>query len=297
MVLRVAVTGKKGQVAQSLLHLSALGTAEVILIGRPELDLADPFSVKKAIEGARPHVIISAAAYTAVDKAENEHGLALAINAVGAGAVAAAARDLGIPIIHLSTDYVFDGSKQAPYLETDICSPSCVYGLTKLEGEKRVAVENPNHIILRTSWIYSPFGYNFVKTMLRLSETNEVVRVVDDQRGCPTSALDLAAAILEIASRLHSDADGDLRGTFHLCGSGSITWADFAEMIFSQSRRMGFKSVSVERIATTQYPTPARRPPDSRLDCGKIAEIYGIQLPTWQNSTEVTVEAILRECI
>lgn len=297
MALRIAVTGKKGQVAQSLLQLSAFGGAEVILIGRPELDLADPFSVKKAMEGTCPDVIISAAAYTAVDKAENEPGLALAINAVGAGAVAAAANDLGIPIIHLSTDYVFDGSKQAPYLETDICNPSCVYGLTKLKGETRVAIENPDHIILRTSWIYSPFGYNFVKTMLRLAETNEVVRVVDDQRGCPTSALDLAAAILEIAGRLHSDADRNLRGTFHLCGSGSVTWADFAEMIFDKSRRMGLMSASVERITTTEYRTPANRPADSRLDCGKIAEIYGIQLPTWQKSTEVAVEAILRECI
>lgn len=297
MALRIAVTGKKGQVAQSLRHLGTLGGIEVILIGRPELDLVDRFSVSKAVEEARPDVIVSAAAYTAVDKAESAPGVALAINAVGAGAVSNAARDLGIPIIHLSTDYVFDGSKQAPYLETDICNPSCVYGLTKLQGETCVSTENPNHLILRTSWIYSPFGYNFVKTMLLLAETNGVVRVVDDQRGCPTSAIDLAAAIVNIAGRLHSDADRSLRGTFHLCGSGSATWADFAETIFDQSRKLGHRSVHVERITTAQYPTPAKRPIDSRLDCGKMAAIYGIHLPTWQNSTEVAVEAILREPI
>ncbi len=294
--MRIAVTGREGQVARSLLATAPSGI-EVIAIGRPELDLANPASVLPALAAAQPDVIISAAAYTAVDKAESEPDSAFAVNAAGAGAVSEAAAKLGIPVIHLSTDYVFSGEKLAPYVETDPTGPISVYGSTKLEGELRVAAGNADHVILRTAWVYSPFGANFVKTMLRLAETRDELRVVADQRGCPTAALDIADAILAIAARLKADPDPALRGTFHLTGTGEATWADFATEIFAQSRALGGNSVVVTPITTAEYPTPARRPANSRLSGDKLAATYGIRLPDWKSSTEIAVKAILKNAI
>ncbi|MGO4351288.1 dTDP-4-dehydrorhamnose reductase [Rhizobium sp. RAF36] len=294
--MRIAVTGREGQVARSLLATAPSGI-EVITIGRPELDLANPASVLPALAAAQPDVIVSAAAYTAVDKAESEPESAFAVNAAGAGAVSEAAAKLGIPVIHLSTDYVFSGEKLAPYVETDPTGPISVYGSTKLEGELRVAAGNTDHVILRTAWVYSPFGANFVKTMLRLAETRDELRVVADQRGCPTSALDIADAILAIAARLKADPDPALRGTFHLTGTGEATWADFATEIFAQSRALGGNSATVTPITTAEYPTPARRPANSRLSGDKLAATYGIRLPGWKSSTEIAVKAILKNAI
>jgi len=294
--MRIAVTGREGQVARSL-RATAPSGIEVIAIGRPELDLANPASVLPALTAAQPDVIVSAAAYTAVDKAESEPESAFAVNAAGAGAVSEAAAKLGIPVIHLSTDYVFSGEKLAPYVEADPTGPISVYGSTKLEGELRVAAGNPDHVILRTAWVYSPFGANFVKTMLRLAETRNELRVVADQQGCPTAALDIAEATLAIAARLKADADIALRGTFHLTGTGEASWADFATEIFAQSRALGGNSAAVTPITTAEYPTPARRPANSRLSGDKLAATYGIRLPGWKSSTEIAVRAILKNAI
>jgi dTDP-4-dehydrorhamnose reductase len=291
--MRIAVTGKQGQVAQSLGAVGADLDVEILLAGRPELELADAASVYPALAALKPDVIISAAAYTAVDKAESEQDVAFAINALGAGAVAEAADRLGVPILHLSTDYVFNGTKDGAYVESDPTGPTSVYGASKLEGEQRVAAAAPNHAIFRTAWVYSPHGNNFVKTMLRLGETRDTLSVVADQRGCPTSAEDIARALIAAAKVLASDSDPRYRGIFHLIGSGEATWADFAEHIFATAGTFGRKAVSVQHITTEQYPTPAKRPANSRLSGLKLEDIYGITLPQWRQSTEKVVRTLL----
>ncbi|MBX4931689.1 dTDP-4-dehydrorhamnose reductase [Rhizobium bangladeshense] len=293
--MRIAVTGKQGQVVQSLLRRGAERGIEIIAVGRPEMDLADPPSIAAAFSALRPEVIVSAAAYTAVDKAESEPDLAFSINATGAGAVAEAAARIEAPVIHISTDYVFSGDKASAYSEEDGTAPISAYGRSKLAGEKAVAAANPNHVILRTAWVYSPFGTNFLKTMLRLSETRDHIRVVADQTGCPTSALDIADAVLAIATRVVADPAPSLRGTFHLTGSGEASWADFAEEIFAELLKSGGRKVSVERIPTADYPTPAMRPANSRLSGDKLARIYGIRLPEWKQSMTVVMQDLLNK--
>ncbi|MFG1320777.1 dTDP-4-dehydrorhamnose reductase [Xanthobacter autotrophicus] len=291
--MRLAVTGKQGQVVTSLLERGAAASVEVIALGRPELDLADPASVKAAIAAAAPDVVVSAAAYTAVDKAESEPELAFEVNEVGAGAVAEAAAALQVPIIHLSTDYVFAGDKADPYLESDPTGPVSVYGASKLAGEKKVAAATGNHAILRTAWVYSPFGANFLKTMLRLGASRDMLRVVADQRGTPTSALDIADAVITVARRLKTDPDPALRGVFHLTGGGEGTWADFAEVIFASLEARTGRCVAVERITTADYPTPARRPANSRLSNRKLQSSYGVKLADWDVSTRSVVDRLL----
>ncbi|MBX4956320.1 dTDP-4-dehydrorhamnose reductase [Rhizobium lentis] len=293
--MRIAVTGKQGQVVQSLLRRGAEKGAEISAVGRPEMDLADPASIAAAFSALRPDVIVSAAAYTAVDKAESEPELAFSVNAVGAGAVAEAAARIGAPVIHISTDYVFSGDKASAYCEEDATAPISVYGRSKLAGEKAVAAANPHHVILRTAWVYSPFGTNFLKTMLRLSETRDHLRVVADQTGCPTSALDIADAVLAIATRIVADPAPSLRGIFHLTGSGEASWADFAEEIFTELLKSGGRNVSVERIPTADYPTPAKRPANSRLNGDKLARLYGIRLPEWNQSMTIVMQDLLNK--
>ncbi len=289
--MRLAVTGKNGQVVSALRAL-ANDRLEILSLGRPELDLAQPATVAAALRGAKPDVVVSAAAYTAVDKAENDADLAFAINRDGARAVAQAAGEMGIPVVHLSTDYVFDGTKAAAYVESDATGPTSVYGRSKLEGEQEVAGATANHAILRTAWVYSEYGGNFVKTMLRLSESRDEINVVADQFGCPTSANDIAQAIVTIAEKLVTDPSAHLRGVFHLSGTGETSWAEFARQIFAFSARDGGKQMTVNPITTAQYPTPARRPANSRLDCGKLETAYGIRLPAWQTSTRAVVHAL-----
>jgi dTDP-4-dehydrorhamnose reductase len=294
--MRVAVTGRAGQVVRSLLERGALGGHEVVAIGRPELDLAaDPNAIADAIEAARPDVVVSAAAYTAVDKAESEPELAFAINERGAGAVARAARLLDIPIVHLSTDYVFDGAKKSPYSEDDSTGPTGVYGASKLAGETAVLAEQGDSVILRTAWVYSPFGANFIRTMLRLASDRDEIAVVADQRGNPTSALDIADGVLAVATNLVRDSDSVLRGVFHMTAAGEASWAGFAEAIFAAADRENGPFARVKHIATTDYPTAARRPANSRLNCGKLARTHGIRLPDWRSSTETVVRRILDE--
>ncbi|MCG5237483.1 dTDP-4-dehydrorhamnose reductase [Xanthobacter oligotrophicus] len=291
--MRLIVTGKQGQVVSSLLERGRAASVEVIALGRPELDLPDAASVRSAIAAAEPDAIVSAAAYTAVDKAESEPDLAFAVNETGAGAVAEAAAALGVPVIHLSTDYVFAGDKAEPYVETDPTGPVSVYGASKLAGEQKVAAATDNHAILRTAWVYSPFGANFLKTMLRLGESRDVLRVVADQRGTPTNALDIADAVIAVARRLKADPDPALRGVFHLTGGGEGTWADFAEVIFDGLRERTGREVRVERITTADYPTPARRPANSRLSTKKLQSSYGIVLADWDASTRGVVDRLL----
>lgn len=288
--MRIAVTGKSGQVVTSLLERGAAVGHEMITLGRPKMDLSDPDTVLRAIEGAAPDAVVSAAAYTAVDRAESESDVAHAVNARGASAVAEAAKALDVPLIHLSTDYVFDGMLERPYRETDPIGPTGVYGASKLAGEQAVlATHGRNSAVLRVAWVYSPFGANFVKTMLRLAADRQEIFVVADQWGNPTSAFDIADGILKVADRLIADSDPGLRGVFHMTAAGEATWASFAEAIFAASKALGGLSARVRHIATADYPTPAVRPANSRLDCRLIARTHDIELPHWHSALETVV--------
>jgi len=293
--MRIVVTGREGQVARSLVEKGTAAGHGIVVVGRPEFDLAgDGDRIIAAIEAATPDVIVSAAAYTQVDKAESERELAFAINEGGARAVARAAHRLGVPLLHLSTDYVFDGSKPCPYVENDATGPASVYGASKLAGEEAVRSEHVNSAVLRTAWVYSPFGANFVTTMLRLAGEREEVGVVADQRGNPTSALDIADGILAVAANLLGSSDPGLRGTFHMTAAGEATWADFAEAIFGFSAERSGPTGAVRRISTADYPTPASRPANSRLDSGKLAQAHGVRLPDWRASVQEVVTRLLQ---
>jgi dTDP-4-dehydrorhamnose reductase len=291
--MRIAVTGRIGQVVTALLERGPMRGVTVVALGRPELDLALPTTVAPALRVAQPDIIVNAAAYTAVDQAESEEALALSINGAGAGEVAKQAAALGVPLIHISTDYVFDGSLERPYRETDPVAPLGAYGRSKLAGEAAVVAAGGDHAILRTAWVYSPFGRNFVRTMLRLGAERSEVGVVADQVGSPTSAIDAADAILSIAQNLHRSAEPALRGIFHMTGSGEASWADVAEAVFEEASRAGRRPVAVRRIATADYPTPARRPANSRLDGGRLAENHGVRLPHWRGAVSTCVARLL----
>ena len=292
--MKIAVTGTQGQVVRSLAERGAVRGIEVVSIGRPEVDLAEPAALARAIEAAQPDVVINAAAYTAVDKAESEPAAAMAVNAAGAQAVAEAAARIGRPIVQISTDYVFDGRLARPYREEDSVNPINVYGRTKLAGEYAVAAANPHHVIVRTAWVYSPFGNNFVKTMLRLGETRDKLAIVADQSGAPTSALDIADGLILIVEKLAGGPrDIALYGTFHMTGGGATNWADFAAAVFEEAAARGRRPVAIEPIATAQYPTPAARPANSRLDIAKISQTYGVALPDWRQSVRSCVARLL----
>ena len=297
--MRVLVTGREGQVALSLRECAAAHPEiELVSIGRPQLDLLEPDTVRSAILEARPDIVVSAAAYTAVDQAEDEPEQAFAVNAKGAGAVAAAAAEAGAAVIHLSTDYVFSGDGTGEHTETDAADPQGVYGRSKLEGERAVAAANPRHVILRTAWVYSPFGKNFVKTMLALASQRDHLRIVADQWGNPTAAADIADGILRIAKTVAAGGQGESRqpevyGIFHLAGGGSTSWAGFARQVFATSASLGGPSAEVEEIATADYPTRARRPGNSRLSCEKLLAVYGWRPPAWQDSSRAVVARLV----
>lgn len=291
--MRIVVTGRKGQVVNSLIERGRLSGEEIVAVGRPELDLIDSASVRDALHAARPDLVVSAAAYTAVDRAESEPDLAQAINERGARAVAETATSLGVPLIHLSTDYVFDGTSARPYDESAETCPASVYGASKLAGEQAVVRACSNSAILRVAWVYSPFGSNFVKTMLRLAGDRDEVGVVADQVGNPTSALDIADGVLAVARNLLASNDPTLRGLFHMTARREASWADFAEGIFAASAVRGGPTASVLRITTADYPTPAARPKNSRLDCTAIARVHGVSLPDWQGSLSTVIDRLL----
>jgi dTDP-4-dehydrorhamnose reductase len=291
--MRLVVTGVSGQVALSLADRAPAGVT-VLALGRPAIDLADPAGIAPALAQLDAEVVVNAAAYTAVDKAESDREAAFAVNATGAGAVAGAAHALGLPLIHLSTDYVFDGAKATAYLETDSPCPTGVYGASKLAGETAVMAAHPGAVIARTAWVYSPFGANFVKTMLRLAASRDDLGVVDDQIGNPTSAGDIADGLLQIAANLLARRDDPaLAGLFHMTGSGEASWADLAEAVFAASAARGGPTARVGRITTAQYPTPARRPANSRLDCARLAAVHGVRLPDWRPSVDSVVARLL----
>ncbi|CDZ45753.1 dTDP-4-dehydrorhamnose reductase [Neorhizobium galegae] len=294
MARRYVVTGRGGQVAQSLIErVEGHSGIEIIPLARPDLDLADIGTIEKTLVEARPELIISAAAYTAVDQAESDAAKAFVVNSAAINELGRVATKLNVPIIHLSTDYVFDGNKTSPYEESDPVAPLCVYGQSKLEGERCLTSSGADYVILRTAWVYSPFNKNFLRTMLHLAGSRDELNIVADQYGNPTSALDIADAVFAVADNLLSSRNGRLRGIFHMAGSGEASWAGFASEIFRISAKFGGPSAIVHPIPTAQYPAPARRPNNSRLDCGKLERIHGVRLPNWKIATATTVQRLL----
>jgi dTDP-4-dehydrorhamnose reductase len=293
--VRLYLIGSEGQIARSLYE--AVEGDDRIAIGRStrsELDLLQPNSIQRALSSFSPDVVINPAAYTAVDKAESEADLAFSINRDGAGAVAAAAQELAIPVIHLSTDYVFDGKKSTPYVETDPVAPQNVYGRSKLAGEIAVAAACERHIILRTAWVYAPFGANFVRTMVRLGSERDRLKVVNDQIGCPTYAPDIARAIISIAQSIHSSGwRPELAGVTHLAGPDEVTWFTFASEIMQLVKARGGRAAIIDPIPTADYPTAAVRPANSRLNCDRLGSLFNLRLPTLPSALENCVDRLL----
>ncbi|MGJ8605883.1 MAG: dTDP-4-dehydrorhamnose reductase [Marivita sp.] len=278
----ILVFGKTGQVATEL-HRQG----DVTALGRDHTDLSDPQACAQVIADLAPSVVINAAAYTAVDRAEEDEATAQTINAASPGAMAGACAHLDIPFLHLSTDYVFDGTGTGTraWLETDPVSPQNAYGRTKLAGEQAVRASGANHIILRTAWVVSAHGANFVKTMLRLSETRTALSVVNDQIGGPTPAADIAATLLTLAQAMQDGAKG---GTYHYAGVPHVSWAEFARAIFAQAGR----DVTVTGIPSSEYPTPATRPLNSRLDCAKLTSDFGITPADWHSGLSAVIKEL-----
>ena len=270
--MRILVFGETGQVARELAR-----RAPVTALGRDAADLSDPEACAAAIRASDAEAVINAAAYTAVDRAEEEEALATVINGAAPAAMARAAARKGVPFLHVSTDYVFDGSGGTPWKPSDPTGPLGAYGRSKLAGEIGVRAADGKHAILRTSWVFSSHGANFVRTMLRLGLERDALRVVDDQTGGPTAAGDIAGALLTMARALHDGAPG---GTYHFAGSPDVTWAGFAREILA---RAGLE-VAVTGIPSSDYPTPARRPANSRLDCATLEADFGIPRPDWRES-------------
>jgi dTDP-4-dehydrorhamnose reductase len=293
--MRILVTGASGQLARSLAALDGNTPGlSVVVRGRPELDLENPGLLAELIARDRPDVVVNAAAYTAVDAAESDSERAFAVNAGGAAAIAEATASVDLPVIHVSTDYVFDGGEARPYREDDATGPRTAYGRSKLAGEEAIAAGNPKHAILRTAWLYSPYGANFVKTMLRLAAERDSINVVADQHGNPTYVPDLAEAILVIAGRmLDAPDDGSLRGVFHVAAPESATWCDFAREIMAQSARQGGPAAKIIAISSADYPTRAERPRNSRLDTGKARAAFGVELPRRSLSLENCLRQLL----
>lgn len=286
---KVLIVGSSGQVARSLVACAPNDRMKIAALGRPQLDLTDPTSVETVMMAMRPDLVINAAAYTAVDTAEKEKAAAFALNATGAAFLSEASTMVCAPIIHLSTDYVFNGQKLSPYVESDAVDPIGAYGRSKLAGELAVAATNPRHLILRTAWVYSHYENNFLSKMLRAAEAEEEISVVHDQIGNPTSAADLAEAIWKLASCILSQPASKTTGVYNLVARGEATWAEFAEEIFRVSAEMKGPSARVRRISAIDYPAAARRPPNSRLDGTKLSRDFDITLPCWQAS--------LRRCV
>lgn len=295
--MRILVTGAEGQVARALWERRGITPGfEVICVGRPQLDLNLPETVRNLVRDVSPDVIVSAAAYTAVDNAEDEPELARALNAVAPGVLASAASEIGSRIIHLSTDYVYDGRKFGAHVESDPTEPQTVYGRTKLDGEVAIRDLCDDHIILRTAWIYSPFGRNFVKTMIDLGATRELLTVVNDQHGNPTSAIDIADAILTILRQWRIQPQLGLGEVYHCAGTGAATWFEFARHTLNASRDLGGPFADVASISSAEWPTKAARPANSTLDCAKLARDFGWRSPQWQESVNVVVRRLVAIC-
>lgn len=284
----ILVTGGTGQLASALAR-----KADVRLVGRPDFDFDRPETIEAAFRAADPRLVINAAAYTAVDKAESDIDAAYRANRDGPAILARLCAAADIPLIHVSTDYVFDGEKSGPYVETDPVAPQGVYGASKLAGEAAVMRSGAKAIVLRTAWVYAETGKNFVRTMLAVGKTRDRLTVVADQAGCPTVAADLADAILKIVARLDNTGwQPDYHGVFHAAGSGETTWHGLAVATFEEAGRFGAKMPEVVPIRTADWPTPAKRPANSRLDCTRLHDVFGVRLPHWRESLTRTVGLI-----
>jgi len=294
----LVVFGRSGQLARELARTQLPSGWRMRFLARPEVDFSgsafNPGAVlDHAMREASAAIVINAAGYTAVDRAESEPGVCYAVNAEAPRCLADACAARDLPLIHISTDYVFDGRKAAPYYEDDAADPLNVYGASKLAGEHAIRAATPAHVIVRTQWVYSPFGANFVKTMLRLGRDRETLSVVDDQFGCPTSAGELARAVVSIAEQLGcGKADG--YGVFHLSGEGWCAWLDFARTVFEAAARHGRPVPNLMAVRSADYPTAARRPANARLDCSRIRNVYGISGRPWRLSVRNCVDELLR---
>jgi dTDP-4-dehydrorhamnose reductase len=282
--MSIMLTGANGQVGWELSNRGGQRGLEILALDRADLDITNPVSVSEEVNRSGVSLVVNAAGYTAVDEAESEPELAFAANRDGPAYLASACGKAGIPLVHISTDYVFDGQKQGSYLETDPVSPLSVYGKSKAAGEVAVRKHLREHFILRTGWVYGVHGHNFVKTMLRLGREREEVQVVTDQYGCPTYAADLAETILRIATQFLQGGQVHW-GTYHYCGKGVTNWYGFAEQIFALAREHVFLKVKrIEPITTAEYPTPAKRPSNSVLDCSLIEKTFDIRPKPWLES-------------
>lgn len=285
--MKILITGQHGQVSRELqLRLQDVG--DLIVLGRDQLDLANPDQIRQQVRAHRPDLIINAAAHTAVDQAESEPDVAFAINAIAPGVLAEEAKALGIPLIHYSTDYVFDGSKPAPYTEADTPNPLGVYGQSKLAGEQAITAVGGKYLILRTSWVYSSHGKNFLLTMQRLLQEKPQMRIVTDQIGAPTWAGSIAHSTRRLIERWQAGEPGEW-GVYHLTARGETSWFGFAEAIGEHLRKQGNACAELEPISASAYPTPARRPLNSRLDCSRLQQQWHVSQPPWQDA--------LRECL
>lgn len=283
LMFRVLVTGAKGQVGSELVNLVPAGFT-VIGLSSAQLDITDQDQVNVAVALHQPNLIINAAAYTAVDKAESDSDNAYAINEKAVAWLAQAAAHADIPLFHISTDYVFDGESTTPYKETDSINPQSVYGASKLAGEQMLAATHNKHIILRTSWVFSARGNNFVKTMLRLAKERDELSIVGDQHGCPTSATSIADILWKLAE-LYQQTDSLPWGIYNFSNSSACSWYEFAVEIFKQARESGFipQTPTIKKITTADYPTPAVRPAFSVLDCSKLEKLLGQKIPEWKS--------------
>lgn len=287
----ILVTGGGGQLASSLV---SCGGSRIHRVGRPDFDFDRPETIGETFRRIAPVAVVNAAAWTAVDAAETDPEAAARANRDGPALLAKLCGEAGIPLIQVSTDYVFDGDKGTPYVETDPPSPTGVYGRTKAEGEQATLAACPHTIVLRTSWVYSTTGKNFVRTMINAGAKNSTLKVVGDQRGAPTSADDLAAAIIDILALIETGGWQDsYAGIYHVAGTGETTWHGLAVAALEAAAQRGRKMPEVIAIRTQDWPTPARRPADSRLDCNKLERVFGIRLPTWRRSLALTVDRLL----
>jgi dTDP-4-dehydrorhamnose reductase len=291
----ILITGASGQLGDALVKQCAARGWAVHAVSRPEFDFERPETIDACFAAAKPDLVLNAAAYTAVDAAEQNAAAAAAGNHTGPLRLAQLCESAGIAFLHVSTDYVFDGAKGAPYVETDPTGPTGVYGATKRDGEVAILATGARAIILRTAWVYAAHGKNFARTMLNAGRRVPKLRVVADQRGTPTAAGDLAHAMLEIASKLQTAGWRDeYRGIFHATGAGETTWYGFATAIFETAAPFGQPEPEVDPITTADWPTPAKRPADSRLDCAKLDHVFGISLPEWRASLTPIVRELLR---
>ncbi|MGD0208302.1 MAG: dTDP-4-dehydrorhamnose reductase [Verrucomicrobiota bacterium] len=282
--MKILLIGKNGQVGWELRRTLA-PLAEVVAVDYPEINLTDTPALRQFVAGTRPAVVVNAAAYTAVDKAETETELCRQINAVAPGVLAGEAKKIGALMVHYSTDYVFDGAKTSPYVETDTPNPMGAYGQSKLEGDRAVKASGADHLIFRLCWVYGARGQNFMLTMQRLAREREKLRVVGDQFGCPTWSRMIAETTALALKQVLAGADrSGFNGEYHLAASGQTNWHGFASRIIEWMPEAERKCRAVEKIATAEYPTPARRPAYSVLDCGKLRKTFGLRLPDWEAS-------------